>query len=147
MTEEPLIYPRHERAPSHLWVIGVLLVLWNGWGIALAIAAQTDQLPFIDPKASAYFGTQPLWFVLFADTSPLAGMAGAVALLLQSRWAPRLFITQAAILGLANAYELAVGTSLLFSTPESRIPTLVLFVLILGQYGYARMMARRGVLY
>lgn len=147
MSEEPATYPPPQRAPSHLWVVGVLLVLWNGWGVALAIAAQTDQLPVIDPKASAYFGTQPLWFILFADLSPIAGMAGAVGLLLQSRWAPWLFVAQAAILALANIYEVAVGTSLLLSTPESRIPTLVLFVMIFGQFVYARTMARRGVLY
>lgn len=147
MTEEPLTYGRPERAPTHLWLVGVLLVLWNGWGIALAIAAQTDRLPFIAPTASAYFGTQPLWFILLADLSPLAGMAGAVAILLQSRWAPWFFVAQGAILAAANMFELAVGKSLLWTTPESRLPTLVLFLLIFGEFLYARTMTRRGVLY
>ena len=56
--------------------------------LARAIAAQTDRLPFITPTASAYFGTQPLWFILLADLSPLAGMAGAVAIR-RARWGRR----------------------------------------------------------
>ena len=146
MTEGPPSYPRPQRAPAHLWVVGFLLVLWNGWGVAFALAAQTARLPAIDPDASAYFEAQPLWFVLFADLGPLAGVAGAVALLLQSRWATGLFVAQLAVIALANAYELAIGTSLLLGSPEARVPSAVLLLLLAGQIVYARAMRRRGVL-
>ena len=139
-------YPRPERAPAHLWVAGFLLVLWNGWGVALAIAAQTDRLPTIDAETMAYFEAQPLWFVVLADLGPLAGLAGAVALLLQSRWATGLFVAQLAVIALANAYELAIGTSLLLGSPEARVPSAVLLLLLAGQIVYARAMRRRGVL-
>jgi hypothetical protein len=85
--------------------------------------------------------------VLFADVGPAAGVAGSVALLLQSRWAPMLFVVQLAVIGLANAYEIALGTSLLLTSGESRAASLVLAVLICGQIVYAHAMARRGVLY
>ncbi len=130
MIEGPLSYSSPERAPAHLWVVGLLLVLWNGWGLAFAIAAQTDRLPAVEPEASAYFEAQPLWFVVLADLGPVAGIAGAVALLLQSRWATWLFVTQIAVIVLANAYEVAIGTSLLLSNGEARLTTLVIAVLI-----------------
>ena len=74
-----------------------------------------------EPEIAAYFAAQPSWFVFFADIGPIAGVAGAVALLLQSRWAPLLFVAQFGAIALANAYEVAAGTSLLLTNSESRI--------------------------
>jgi len=147
MSEGPPTFQRHPKAPVHLWVVGLLLVLWNGWGVALAIAAQSHSLPMTDPEIAAYFASQPFWFVFFADIGPIAGVAGAVALLLQSRWAPTLFVVQLGAIALANAYEVAAGTSLLLTSSESRVGSLVLAVMICGQIAYARAMAKRGVLY
>lgn len=146
MTEGPLSYPGPDRAPTHLWVVGLLLVLWNGWGIAVAIAAQTDRLPAVDAATSVYFDAQPLWLALFADLGALAGIAGSIALLLQSRWATWCFVAQIAVIALANAYEVATGTSLLLSDGEARVTSLVLFLIMAGQIAYARAMRRRGVL-
>lgn len=147
MSEGPPALSRHPKAPVHLWVVGLLLVLWNGWGVALAIAAQTASLPVADPDIAAYFAAQPSWLVLVADIGPLAGIAGSVALLLQSRWAPLLFVAHLGVITLTNLYEVALGTSLLLTSTGSRAATLVLAVLILGEIAYARTMARRGVLY
>src|SRR5688572_147061 len=147
MTEGPPVFPRHAKAPAHLWVVGLLLVLWNGWGVALAVAAQSASLPIADPDVEAYFAAQPSWFVLFADIGPIAGVAGAVALLLQSRWAPLLFVVQIVVLAITNTYEVVQGTSLLLTSSDSRVASVVLAVLLCGQILYARAMARRGVLY
>ena len=147
MTEGPPVFQRHAKAPAHLWVVGLLLVLWNGWGVALAIAAQSANLPLTDPDIAAYFAAQPSWLVLLADIGPIAGIAGSVALLLQSRWAPMLFVTHLGVILLANAYEVAIGASLLLTSGESRVATLVLAATIGGAIVYANTMARRGVLY
>src|SRR5690606_33766261 len=96
---------------------------------------------------ASYLDSQPLWFVLFADLGPLAGVAGSVALLLQSRWAPHFFVVQTVILLLANAYELLVGTSLLLAGGPAWGGTLFLLILLSAQVGYARYLLKRGVLY
>lgn len=135
------------KAPSHLWVVGVLLVLWNAWGIALAIGVQTSQLPPLDPEDLAFFEAQPLWITLVADLGAFAGVAGAVSLLLQSRWALRFFLAQVTLIAFTNVYELANGTSLLLDSPELRIATAVLAVVLAAQIVYAWKMIRRRVLY
>ena len=135
------------RAPLHLWVIGLMLVLWNGLGVALAIAAQTARMPSVDPEISAYFDNQPLWFVLLADLGPFAGLAGAVALLLRSRTAVWFFVAQVAVTGLANGYELLAGSSLLLTSAESRTASVVLAAFIAAEIAYAWFLARRQVLY
>ena len=136
------------RAPLHLWVIGALLVLWNGWGAALAFVAQFGDMPDTSPEATAYFDAQPLWFVLFADIGPLAGIGGAVALLLQHRIAAKLFMLQLAVIVLANAFELLAGTSFMLRQPSAAVGTLLfLLPLLAAQIIYARWLARKGVLY
>lgn len=139
---------KSRRAPFHLWVIGALLVLWNGWGAALAFVAQFGEMPDAPPEAVAYFESQPLWFVLFADIGPLAGIGGAVALLLQHRIAAKLFMLQLAVIVLANTYEVLAGTSFMLRQPTAAVGTLLfLLPLLAGQIIYARWLERKGVLY
>ncbi|HEY6814125.1 MAG TPA: hypothetical protein VI168_01170, partial [Croceibacterium sp.] len=97
-------------------------------------------------EAIDYLERQPLWFMLMGDLSPVAGVAGALALLVQSRWAPILFLFQIAVLVLANAYEALLGVSPLLTVPEVRLSTAFLFVLLAAQTFYAHRMARRGFL-
>lgn len=134
------------KAPIHLWLVGILLVLWNGWGVALAIGVQTKQLPTMNPEDIAFFDAQPLWLVIVADLGALAGVAGAVSLLLLSRWAVRFFVAQVAIIGSTNLYEVAIGTSLLLTSSEVRVSTAILIVLLCAQIAYAWTMRRRRLL-
>jgi hypothetical protein len=97
-------------------------------------------------QAVAYLDRQPLWFMIVSDLSPLAGAAGALALLVQSRWAPGLFLIQIAVLVLANGYDVIIGRSPLLTVPETRLSTAFLLAVLAAQTVYARRMARRGLL-
>jgi len=134
------------KAPLHLWLVGILLVLWNGFGVALAVGVQTRQLPTMRPDDVAFFEVQPLWIVIMGDIGALAGVAGAVSLLLLSRWALRFFVAQVSIIGLTNLYEVANGTSLLLRNPELRTTTAVVAVFLGAQIAYAWAMRRRRIL-
>lgn len=135
------------KAPFHLWLVGLLLVLWNAWGVALAVGVQTRQLPTMSPEDAAFFEAQPLWIVIVADLGAVAGVAGAVSLLLQSRWALRFFLLQVALIGFTNLYEVANGTSLLLRSQEVQHTIMVVAVLLAAQILYAWVMKRRHVLY
>ena len=148
MDGEPPAQRGGTRAPLHLWVVGLLLIFWNSWGLALAVSAQLGSLPPDVPEGTAtYFAEQPLWFVILADIGPLAGVAGAVALLLQHRLAAKLFVIQLVVIALSNAFELATGRSLLLSDPMALWGTLFLLPLLAGQILYAQYLRRKGVLY
>jgi len=146
MTPPPSSYPRPARVPLHFWAVGLLLVLWNSWGLLGAIAAQIHLLPEMPEQAVAYLDRQPLWFMVVSDLSPLAGAAGALALLVQSRWAPGLFLVQIGVLLLANGYEMIIGRSPLLDVPETRLSTALLLAILTAQTAYARRMASRGLL-
>jgi hypothetical protein len=146
MTPAPSSYPRPVRVPFHFWPVGLLLLLWNCWGLLGALAAQVHLFPEMPEEAVAYLDRQPLWFMLVGDLSPLAGAAGALALLVQSRWAPSLFLAQIGVLVLANLYDVLMGTSPLLTVPETRLSTAFLVATLVAQTYYAHRMAKRGLL-
>lgn len=138
--------PPPVRVPAHLWLVGLLLLLLNCWGLFAAIASQVRLYPDMSEGAIAQVASQPAWFMLVGDLSPLAGVAGSLALLVQSRWAPRLFVFQIAVLVLGNGYEVLRGASPLLTVPEVRVSMAFLLVLLAAQTLYAHRMARRGLL-
>lgn len=146
MMPAPPSHLHHPRVPLHFWPVGLLILLWNCWGLLGAIAAQVRLLPDMPEEAVAYLSHQPLWFTLLSDLSPLAGAAGALALLVQSRWAPALFLVQIGVLVAGNGYEVLTGTSPLLTVPEVRWSTAFLVAMLVAQAVYAHRMARRGLL-
>lgn len=146
MISGPPSHPQRVRVPFHFWVVGMILLLWNFWGLFGAIAAQVHLIPEMPAEAVAYLDRQPLWFMLLSDLSPLAGAAGALALLVQSRWAPPLFLVQIGVMVLGNVYDVAMGSSPLLTVPETRLSTAFLVAVLAAQTWYAHRMARRGLL-
>ena len=137
---------RYRKAPGHLWPAGILSLLWNAWGTYISIAAQSGALPHLLAEEQAYFATQPLWLVVFADAGLLAGLCGAVALLLQHRSAVWLYAAMFVTLVLTNIYDLIAGISPMLSQPMAIGGSVFLFAVMALQFVYARAMRRRGVL-
>lgn len=146
MIEDKPASARYRKAPGHLWPAGILSLLWNAWGAYISIAAQSGALPHLRAEEQAYFAGQPLWYVIVADAALMAGIAGAIALLLQHRSAVWLYATMLVTLVLTNTYDLIVGTSPMLSQPAAIGGSLFLFAVMALQVVYARAMWRRGVL-
>lgn len=146
MANAPPTPGSHRRAPLHFWVVGILSLLWNVWGAYIALSAQSGHLPNLRAEDQAYFDAQPLWLVIAVDAGLLAGIAGAVALLLQHRAATRLYAAQFVVISLANVYELAIGISPMLDGSASVAVSLILLAIMALQAVYAARMRRRGLL-
>jgi len=134
------------RAPWHLWVVGVLAVLWNGSGAAVIMAAQYGAYPDLPADEAAYYAAQKLWFVAVTDLALLGGVLGGVALLLRSRWAAALFAISLVAIAITNGYDLATGTSRMFTNTGTVVVTCLIWILAILQLWYAAVMRGRGVL-
>ena len=132
------------KPPLHLWLVGILSLLWSMWGAYIALSAQFGAFPNLRPADQAYFDAQPLWFVIFADAGLIAGIAGAIALLVQHRSAVWLFMTELVILTASNLFEVAIGRSPLLDNRASVVGTLFLLAILALQAAYAARMRRRG---
>lgn len=134
------------KAPWHLWVVGVLAVLWNGSGAAVIFAAQYGFYPDLPADEAAYYAAQKLWFVAVTDLALLGGVLGGVALLLRNRLAPALFALSLVAIIVTNGYDLAAGTSRMMTNTATVVTTCVIWLLAVLQLWYAAVMRGRGVL-
>ena len=115
--------PQSEQAaPVHLWVIGILSLLWN------AIVAF------------------PTWLVAAWAVGVWGSVLGSLALLLRKAWAFWLF--SASLLGLAitSVYNFALSDGIGIMGSGAAIFHAVIWTIALLLLFYARAMANRGVL-
>ena len=101
------------KAPIHLWVVGLLTLLWNGMGCMDYYMIRTrnmewiSQTPNIAPQDMlAWIDSFPIWAQVGWGLGVWMGLAGTVLLLARRRWAVPAFALSlvGAVAGLANSY-------------------------------------------
>ena len=144
------------RTPAHLWVVGILSLLWGGFGgydYVMTRMRDTEYLagmmPGVDPNAAlAWIDGFPVWAQFGWGLGVWAGLAGAVLLLIRNRWAVWAFALSliGAFLGLG--YQIAWAPPLAGAEgPMFEIMPFVIILVAIGQFLYARTMAARGVIH
>jgi hypothetical protein len=134
------------RSPTHLWVVAILTLLWNGSGAYTILMAQAGRLSDVDANEAAYYAAQPSWFVIATDIALLLPVAAAVALLLRSRSAAWLFALSLIVFVVNNVYDIAAGTSLAVVDRGWLLTTVLIAVISVLQFVYAWVMKQRVVL-
>jgi hypothetical protein len=103
---------RPARAPLHLWIVGGLGMLWNGWACyAYVMTNVRDEATIARLSASVvdYLDALPGWAIVAWAMVVGFALLGSLLLLGRSSWSVYAF--GLAVLGLAavQAYPLAVG--------------------------------------
>lgn len=91
--------------PAHLWLIGILALLWNAFGCYDYWMSQTANQAYLSkmpPDALIYMNSLPGWCTALWAVGVWGGLAGSLLLLARSRYAVWAFGLSAlgAILGL-----------------------------------------------
>jgi len=146
MSESTMNGTSPAKTPWHLWLIGVLSLLWNAAGAWTIMSAQAGDPMDMDAHEIAYYAGQSPWFVAIVDVALIAPILAAVALLLRSRWAVHLFGLSVAAIVVTAAYDIAQGTALLLNDRGWLVLECVTFAIALAQLLYALAMRRRGLL-
>ena len=133
------------KTPWHVWVVGILSLLWDGSGAYTIVSAQHQAIA-LKPDEAAYYAAQAPWFVVLVDIGLATAVLGAIALLLRKRWAVWLFAISLALILFGDCYDLAMGTSRAYANNVAAAVTLLIAVLAALQLYYANAMAKRGVL-
>ena len=143
------------KPPIHLWIVGGLATLWNGFGCFDYFMTRTrgadyieSMMPAIDGNAMmAYINSFPIWVALGWGLGVWAGLAGSILLLLRHRWA-------VAVLGLSLVgavvgigYQLANPVGIVeVSQGVNGMMSYIIIAIALALFIYARAMQRNGVL-
>lgn len=147
MPDDAAVTP--QSTPWHLWLVGILGLLWNAMGAFDYLMTETQNESYMSrftPEQLEFFYGFPTWVVALWAIAVWGGVLGAILLLLRRRLAaPVLLVSFLAMIGtsihnffLANGLEIMGGMGFLFTA------LIFLFALIL--WLYARAMARGGVL-
>ena len=137
------------KAPAHLWIVGILAVLWNAMG-AFDYSATQLKLEFYMAQFTQeqldYFYSFPPWMKAAWAIAVWSSLLGSLCLLLRKSWAAGLF--GLAILGLATSsvYNFVLSNGLEAMGSEGAMFTAVIWVIAFLLYFYAHAMAKRGVL-
>lgn len=137
------------RTPRHLWVIGIVALLWNLGGAMDYLMTETKNEAYMGkftPEQLEFFYSIPAWVVAFWALAVWGGVLGAVLLLLRKKLAwPVLLVSFLSMVvtmihnyGLAGGADIMGGSGVFFSV--------VIFVVALALVMYARSMVRKGVL-
>lgn len=138
-----------KKAPVHLWIVGVLAVLWNAMG-AFDYSATQLKLEFYMAQFTQdqldYFYAFPAWMDAAWAIAVWSSLLGSLVLLLRKSWAVGLF--GVAILGLAisTIYNFVLSNGLEMMGSEAAMFTVVIWVIAVVLFFYARAMAKKGVL-
>lgn len=76
------------KAPAHLWVVGILSLLWNAFGCYDYLMTNLRNQAYLSKFTAeqlAYFDSLPGWLTAFWAIGVWGGLAGAVLLLARSR--------------------------------------------------------------
>ena len=141
---------RSARTPIHLWIIGGLAAIWNGFGALDYTMTQMRHPAWMEqmtPEQRAFLDTAPYWLDATWALGVWGGLIGAVLLLARSRYATAAFIVS--LLGLAGN----TLSQLLPSTPSPHLDSgaglvlhLAIWAIAIALLLYALRMRAKGVL-
>ena len=144
-----------ERTPVHVWIVGILALLWNAIGCydyLMTRMRNTDYLksmmPDVDPNAMlAWVDAFPIWAQFGWGLGVWAGLVGSLLLLIRNRWAVLALGLSlvGAVLGLG--YQIVAAPPVPGATGGMmEIMPYVIIAIALGLFLYARSMRQKGVL-
>jgi hypothetical protein len=134
--------------PWHLWLVGVLALLWNGVGAFDYVMTETRNVSYLSkftPEQVAYFQGYPMWVVATWALSVWGGVVGAALLLLRKRLAVPVFGVSLATLVLTFFYNFVLTKGFeIMGGAGGLIFSAVIFGIAVALLLYARRLARVG---
>ena len=157
MEDATIDAPRVSGTPTHLWIVGLVSLLWNAYGgydytmTQLRepgyFAMMSEQMHVPVAELQAFFDSFPAWASALWAIGVWGSVAGSILLLMRSRHAATAFIVSLIGAVLSFAYQLTIDVP-----PEmtdsmiGKVMPVVILAAIALQWWYARRQAAAGVL-
>jgi hypothetical protein len=139
------------RTPWHLWLVGVIAVLFNAIGVfdyvmSMAQGASYMASAGMTPAQIAHYQEMPIWMTAVWTIGVWGAMLGSVLILLRNKLALPVFTVSLAafLVSLIYTYVLTDGGEIMGA--QMAITSVVITVLLLFFMWYSWLMTKRGVL-
>lgn len=144
--ERPVV---RTHTPIHLWIVGVLALLWSAMGAFDYLATQMEldfYMSQFTESQLAYFYGFPAWVVSAWAIAVWCGLAGSVGLLLRRRWAVWMFGVSLLGMALTTVYNFVLTDGSAVMGTGGVIFTVIIWVVAILLFVYSRRQAARRVL-
>ena len=139
------------KTPWHLWLVGVIAVLFNAIGafdyvMSMAQGASYMASAGMTPAQIAHYQEMPVWMIAIWTTGVWGAVLGSVLILLRNRLAFPVFAVSLAafLVNLLYTYVLTEGGEIMGG--QMVIASVVITALLLFFMWYSRLMIKRRVL-
>ena len=137
------------KAPVHLWIVGILSLLWNAMGAFDYLATQLELESYMSkfsPEQLAYFNSFPKLMTACWAFAIWGAVAGSIFLLLRKKWAVWAFVVACTGMLFTTIYNYGMtnGAEIMGSTGV--IISVVIWIIALFLLWYSWAQAKKGVL-
>jgi hypothetical protein len=135
--------------PWHLWVIGILAVLWNAVGAYDYAMTQTQNEAYMSRFTAAqleYFYGFPAWVDAFWAVAVWGGVLGALLLLARKRVAASVLLASLVAMVVTSLYNFVLSEGVDVMGSAAMAFSAVIFVVAVALWLYARGQAAKGIL-
>jgi len=137
------------KAPVHLWIVGVLALLWNFMGafdyLATQLKLESYMGSFSEEQLEYFYGI-PAWAVSGWAIAVWIGLVGTVGLLLRRKWSVLAFAVSLAGLAISSIYTLILSDGLKIMGGTGTIMTVLIWVISIFLVWYSKQQAKAGIL-
>lgn len=137
------------RTPIHLWIVGLLSLLWGAMGALDYLAAQMRwdfYMSQFSEEQLEYFYGFPAWMVAGWALAVWAGLAGAVGLLMRRSWAVWMYVLSLVGMAISTFYNFILTDGGEVMGSGATVFSVVIWVVAIALLLYSRRQAMRGVL-
>lgn len=138
------------RTPWHLWVVGILTLLWNAVGAFDYVMTQTKNGSYMQgftPEQLDYFYGFPAWVVACWAIAVWGGVLGSLLLLLRKRLAVPVFAVSFVAMAVTTLHNFVLTDGMrIMGGVGVAVFSGAIFLIALGLVFYARAMRAKGVL-
>ena len=139
------------KTPWHLWLVGLLTLVWNGFGANDYTQSQLRNMDYLGsmgypPEGIAYLEQFPAWAEAGWALGVWGALLGSVLLLFRSRFAIWAYVVSIIGIALTTIYEAGADMPPELADMQPGWFPILLWGLALFQQWYAWSMRRKGVL-
>ncbi len=141
---------RSAKTPWHLWVVGVVSLLWNGFGAYDFVMSTTQGDAYFRASGMseamiAYFHAMPGWMMVPWVMGVWGAVIGSVLLLLRMKLATPVFAVSLVGAVVSMIYQYALSNGIEVAGGMAVMPAIIAAIAAFLVW-YAWAMAKRGVL-
>ena len=137
------------KTPVHLWVVGVLALLWNAMGAFDYLATQLKLESYMSqftPEQLDYFYNFPKLMTACWAFAIWGAVAGTIGLLMRKKWAVWAYVVSCVGMFFTTIYNFGMTNGAEVMGTEGMIFSVVIWVIALFLLWYSWTRAKKGVL-